>query len=47
LDWHLIYRTAAQSVALRPNQVPEEDVLLGTDDTGVNMFMQARKPNDF
>jgi len=44
LDWHLIYRNAAQMLKLRPEQAATEDVQVLTDDTGVNVFLEMRKP---
>lgn len=46
LDWQLIYRTGPQVQALRPTQVLREDFLIRSDMTGVNLFMEARKPSD-
>jgi extracellular factor (EF) 3-hydroxypalmitic acid methyl ester biosynthesis protein len=45
LDWHLIYRDAGRVAALRPEGVPEEEVRVVSDETGVNVFLEARKPN--
>jgi extracellular factor (EF) 3-hydroxypalmitic acid methyl ester biosynthesis protein len=44
LDWQLIYRTAAQCKRLCPSQVEPNDFLVRADFTGVNLFMEARKP---
>ena len=44
LDWHLIYRDAAKVAALRPEGVPEDEVRIESDDTGVNVFLEMRKP---
>jgi extracellular factor (EF) 3-hydroxypalmitic acid methyl ester biosynthesis protein len=46
LDWHLIYRDARQAMALRPEGVPEEAVRIGSDETGVNVFIETRNVND-
>jgi len=46
LDWTLIYRTAAQLQALRPTGVEPGAFLVNADLTGVNLFMEARKPKD-
>lgn len=46
LDWNLIYRTGPQCHALRPSQVAPEDFMVQTDMTGLNIFMEVRKPND-
>ena len=45
LDWHLIYRDAAQLAALRPEGLPEEAVRIHSDLTGVNVFLEARNTN--
>jgi extracellular factor (EF) 3-hydroxypalmitic acid methyl ester biosynthesis protein len=45
LDWHLIYRDAAQLAALRPEGVPETEIRIVSDGTGINMFLEAQKPN--
>ena len=44
LDWHLIYRDRKQSVALLPDSPSPLDVRFRSDDTGVNLFIEARKP---
>ncbi len=46
LDWHLIYRKGPQLQKLRPTQVAPEDFVVRADITGVNLFMEARKPKD-
>jgi extracellular factor (EF) 3-hydroxypalmitic acid methyl ester biosynthesis protein len=46
LDWHLIYRKCSQLQKLRPTQVAPEDFVVRADMTGVNLFMEARKPKD-
>jgi extracellular factor (EF) 3-hydroxypalmitic acid methyl ester biosynthesis protein len=45
LDWHLIYRDAAQMVALRPEGSSEEDVRVLGDPTGINVFLETTKSN--
>jgi extracellular factor (EF) 3-hydroxypalmitic acid methyl ester biosynthesis protein len=45
LDWHLIYRTSHQAQALKPDKVLPEDFCVKSDITGVNIFIEARKPN--
>jgi extracellular factor (EF) 3-hydroxypalmitic acid methyl ester biosynthesis protein len=44
MDWHLIYRSSAQMLATRPEQVSPGDCVLTTDPTGVNIFLEALKP---
>src|ERR1043166_1042777 len=46
LDWHLICRKGPQLQRLRPTQVAAEDFLIRSDMTGVNLFMEARKPRN-
>jgi extracellular factor (EF) 3-hydroxypalmitic acid methyl ester biosynthesis protein len=44
LDWHLIYRTAAQFRSLQPRQASADDCLVTCDNTGFNLFLEVRKP---
>src|SRR5262249_34547669 len=44
LDWHLIYRNAAEMLELCPGFVPRENVRVVSDPTGVNVFMEIRRP---
>jgi extracellular factor (EF) 3-hydroxypalmitic acid methyl ester biosynthesis protein len=46
LDWHLIYRNAAQFAQLCSGIIPKEMIRVRSDDTGVNIFLEARKLND-
>jgi extracellular factor (EF) 3-hydroxypalmitic acid methyl ester biosynthesis protein len=46
LDWHLIYRDANQLDSLVPDSVPLESSCVKSDPTGVNIFMEVRKPTD-
>jgi hypothetical protein len=43
LDWHLIYRNARQMKALAPPEA--EAVSLRSDHTGLNLFLELRKPD--
>jgi extracellular factor (EF) 3-hydroxypalmitic acid methyl ester biosynthesis protein len=45
LDWHLIYRTAAQLRPLAPTQAPADAVRVVCENSGVNLFLEVRKPN--
>jgi extracellular factor (EF) 3-hydroxypalmitic acid methyl ester biosynthesis protein len=45
LDWHLIYRDASHAIALRPEGIPPEELLVEGDETSVNVFFEARKAN--
>jgi extracellular factor (EF) 3-hydroxypalmitic acid methyl ester biosynthesis protein len=44
LDWHLIYRTGPQLERLRPQIALSEHVRCVADATGVNVFLEVRKP---
>ena len=46
LDWHLIYRTAQELRALKPGRAPEDAIFVRADSTGVNLFLEVRKPTD-
>jgi extracellular factor (EF) 3-hydroxypalmitic acid methyl ester biosynthesis protein len=43
-DWHLVHRSSAEMLATRPEQLGAEDCRLTTDSTGVNVFLEATKP---
>jgi extracellular factor (EF) 3-hydroxypalmitic acid methyl ester biosynthesis protein len=45
LDWHLIYRDAAKLAALRPEEAPPAATRVQSDDTGINVFLEVRKPD--
>jgi extracellular factor (EF) 3-hydroxypalmitic acid methyl ester biosynthesis protein len=45
LDWHLIYRNARQFSSLAPDRAPADSVSIIAEDTGVNVFIEVRKPN--
>lgn len=44
LDWHLVHRNTAQMRALAPSAAPADDVVIKRDDSGVNVFLEIRKP---
>jgi len=44
LDWHLIYRTGPQMGSLKPQGADDDSVRVLCDDTGVNVFIEVRKP---
>jgi extracellular factor (EF) 3-hydroxypalmitic acid methyl ester biosynthesis protein len=46
LDWNLIYRNSAQMAALRPESVSPEAASVTADLTGVNLFLEIRKPSN-
>jgi extracellular factor (EF) 3-hydroxypalmitic acid methyl ester biosynthesis protein len=43
LDWHLIYRDATRFATLAPDGAPADRVRIYAEDTGVNIFLEARK----
>jgi extracellular factor (EF) 3-hydroxypalmitic acid methyl ester biosynthesis protein len=45
LDWHLNYRDREHFKRLAPEVIPPDEIRLHSDETGVNLFMEARKPN--
>lgn len=45
LDWHLIYRTSQQARKLIPEKAHPDDFSVKSDITGVNIFIEVRKPN--
>jgi extracellular factor (EF) 3-hydroxypalmitic acid methyl ester biosynthesis protein len=45
LDWHLNYRDTPRFKLLCPDAIPEETIQVHSDETGVNLFLEARKPN--
>jgi extracellular factor (EF) 3-hydroxypalmitic acid methyl ester biosynthesis protein len=45
MDWNLIYRDSAQMAALRPDRATADDVFVCADETGVNVYVEVRKPN--
>ena len=44
LDWHLNYRNASEARALYPAQAPGGSASVRSDMTGVNLFIEVRKP---
>ncbi len=44
LEWHLIYRNADQLAALNPAAVQENYTKTIADNTGVNVFIEVKKP---
>jgi extracellular factor (EF) 3-hydroxypalmitic acid methyl ester biosynthesis protein len=45
LDWNLIYRTGRQLSCLQPEQASADGCSVKSDSTGVNVFLEIRKPN--
>jgi extracellular factor (EF) 3-hydroxypalmitic acid methyl ester biosynthesis protein len=44
LEWHLIYRSSAEMLALRPEAASADDTRVVSDPTGVNVYLEIRKP---
>lgn len=44
MEWNLIYRDSAQMADLRPERATADDVFVCTDETGVNVYIEVRKP---
>lgn len=44
LDWHLLYRREPDMRALSPVQADPDEITVRTDATGVNLFIEVRKP---
>jgi extracellular factor (EF) 3-hydroxypalmitic acid methyl ester biosynthesis protein len=44
MDWHLIYRTGDQLKDLAPKEAPAENCRIIADVTGVNVFLEVKKP---
>ena len=45
LDWHLVYRDAQRGLSLVPERVPADAKRAVKDSTGVNVFVEVRKPS--
>jgi extracellular factor (EF) 3-hydroxypalmitic acid methyl ester biosynthesis protein len=46
LDWHLIYRDRPQFLEVVPDAVPADSIAVSADETGVNLFLKIRKPDN-
>jgi len=44
MDWHLIYRSPEQLLAVSPQKAPAENCKVISDTTKVNIFLEVRKP---
>ena len=44
LDWHLIYRNCKEMQDIAPVKAPADAVKIITEETGVNIFIEVRKP---
>lgn len=45
LEWNLIYRDGREMAALRPERASADWTQVSADATGVNLFLEVRKPN--
>ncbi len=46
LDWYLIYRNVEQGAGIIPGSIPEDARSVKMDSTGVNIFIEVRKPSE-
>ena len=44
LEWHLVYRDKEQFAKIAPDKAPPGSVEVKSDETGVNIFLEVRKP---
>ena len=44
LEWPLIYRNHSDMAVMRPSQASPEDMRIMSDPTGVNIYIEIRKP---
>lgn len=45
LEWHLVYRDKEQFAKIAPDKAPPGSVEVKADQTGVNIFLEVRKPS--
>lgn len=45
MAWHLIYRNSAQMLALKPAAASKDDCVVRSDSTGVNVYIEVKKPD--
>ena len=43
-EWHLVYRDEEQFLHIAPSSAPAENIRVIPDSTGVNIFLEVRKP---
>ena len=46
LEWHVIHRTRAQLQQLKPDLAPAESFCDNQEATGINLFLEVRKPGE-
>lgn len=44
VEWHLVYRNSEQFLRIAPDSAPPENCTVSRDETGVNIFLEVRKP---
>ncbi len=44
VDWHLVYRDAETLASLKPDRAPASAYAVESEDLGVNIFIEVRKP---
>lgn len=44
MDWHLVYRNDAEFLSLAPQKAPAGSAVVRPDPTGVNIFLEVRRP---
>lgn len=44
VEWHLVYRNTEQFLRIAPDSAPPQNCIVSTDSTGVNIFLEVRKP---
>lgn len=44
LEWHLVYRNKEQFIKIAPDKAPPDAIEVKADATGVNIFLEVRKP---
>jgi len=44
MEWHLIYRNEQQMMVIKPEAAPPEVTTVRTEVTGINVFLEIRKP---
>jgi len=44
LEWPMVYRDRTQMAILKPEKAPQEAVDIYTEETGVNIFIEVRRP---
>jgi extracellular factor (EF) 3-hydroxypalmitic acid methyl ester biosynthesis protein len=46
MEWNLIYRDSARMAALNPDRHSADHALVRSDETGVNVYLEVRKPSE-